>query len=177
MQQQPNFGTAPRRVPPSLQIVNFFNGFSQVGWLLFGFGMIFFWAFVLNADFSFVTFRGPHATVDGKVTSVEETGASVNRSQVQANHYEFSVAGYRLTGVSYSTGQSVSPGELVDDRIRTTEIPCARASPACAGPCSDRACTFVSIFPLIGLVFLVFATLSGSNATACCAKDSWPTAR
>jgi len=157
---QPNFGSAPRRVPPSLQIVNIFNVWAQAGWLIFGFGMIFFWAFVLNADFSFATFRGPYATADGKVTSVVETGASVNRSRVRANHYEFSVSGYRHEGVSYSTGSSVSPGETVmieyaDGNPSRSRIAGMRR--AMFGP----GVSFVTLFPFIGFVFLYFAMRSG----------------
>jgi hypothetical protein len=140
--------------------VNFFNVFAQVGWLIFGFGMIFFWAFVLNADFSFATFRGPYATTEGKVTSVQSTGASVNRSRVHANHYEYSVAGYLHQGVSYSSGTSVSQGESVmieyaDDNPDKSRIAGMRR--AMFGP----GVTFVSLFPFIGLVILIPATLHG----------------
>jgi hypothetical protein len=157
---QPNFGSPPRRVPLSLQIVNFFNGIAQIGWLIFGFGMIFFWAFVLNADFSFANFRGPYATAEGKVTSVESTGASVNHRRVQANHYEYSVAGYLHQGVSYSSGESVSPGESVmieydDGNPDKSRIAGMRR--AMFGP----GVTFVSLFPFIGLVILIPSTLYG----------------
>jgi Protein of unknown function (DUF3592) len=155
-----HFGSAPRRVPLSLQVVNFFNGFSQMGWLFFGFGMIFFWAFTSNADLSFLTFRGPHETVDGRVTKVEETGASVNEVQVRANHYEYSVAGNFLTGTSYSTGPSVATGEMVtieydqDDPARSRIEGMRRAM---FGP----GVLFVALFPLIGLVLLIPATITG----------------
>ena len=157
---QPHLAPAPRYVPLSLRIVNFFNVIAQIGWLVFGFGMIFFWGFVTNADFSFVNFRGPYGTVDGKVTRVEETGASVNRRRVHANHYEYSLDGNLLTGVSYSTGQDVSPGEAV-------EIEFAEGNPSRSRIAGQRRAmfgagvTFVSIFPLIGLAILVPATLSG----------------
>src|SRR5262245_20404942 len=80
----------PRRVPLSLALVNLFHGFAQIGWFIFGFGMIFAWAFVGNADFSSLTFRGEHPRATGHVTRVESTGSSENRRQVIANHYEFS---------------------------------------------------------------------------------------
>lgn len=157
---QPQLASAPRRVPLSLQIVNFFNGIAQIGWLIFGFGMIFFWAFVTNADFSFANFRGPYGTADGKVTSVKSTGASVNHRRVQANHYEYSVDGNFLIGVSYSTGESVSPGQSV-----TIEF--AQNKPSRSRIAGQRRAMFgagvmfVSLFPLIGLAILVPSTLSG----------------
>jgi hypothetical protein len=157
---QPHLGAAPRHVPLSLQIVNFFNGFAQAGWAIFGFGMIFFWAFVTNADFSFANFRGPYATAEGKVTRVEGTSASVNRREVQANHYEYSVAGNRHEGTSYTTGESVSAGESVmieydDDDPARSRIAGQRRAMFGAGV------MFVTIFPLIGLAFLIPSTLSG----------------
>jgi hypothetical protein len=147
-------------VPASLQVVNLFNGFSQVGWGIFGFGMIFFWAFVMNADLSFITFRGEHPTVDGKVTEVVETGASVNHSRVRANRYEYSVAGTRLTGTSYTTGSSVSQGDSVTveydaDAPARSRIEGMRR--ALFGP----GLTAVGILPLVGLLLLVPATLTG----------------
>ena len=155
-----HISSPPRRVPLSLQVVNFFNGFSQIGWLLFGFGMIFFWVFTLNADFSFATFRGPHETVSGRVTSVENTNASENDVQVQANHYEYAVAGNLMTGTSYSTGASATPGDTVtieydeDDPARSRIEGMRRAI---FGP----AVAFVNIFPFVGLVLLIPATITG----------------
>jgi hypothetical protein len=155
-----HIGNAPRRVPLSLQIVNLFNGFAQAGWLVFGFGMIFFWFFAFNADFSFVTFRGPYATAQGKVTKVETTHASENDVQVEANHYEFSVAGSTHTGASYSTGKSVAEGENVtveydqDDPSRSRIEGLRRAI---FGP----AVALVTLFPAIGLAFLVPSIVTG----------------
>jgi Protein of unknown function (DUF3592) len=151
---------APRRVPLSLQIANFFNGIAQAGWFVFGFGMIFAWVFIGNADFSFVTFRGPHATTQGRVTQVEETGASENDVQVRRNHYEFSVAGMTHTGASYSTGASVATGESVtveydeDDPAQSRIEGLRRAT---FGPWL----AFVGIFPLVGVGMFVPAILRG----------------
>lgn len=153
-------GPAPRRVPLSLQVVNFFNGLSQAGWLVFGFGMVFFWVFTLNADFSFATFRGSIATADGKVTSVENTGASENEVAVKENHYEFSVAGRTYRGASYSTGDEVAPGEEVTVEYDENDPARSRIEGmrrALFGP----AVALVNIFPLIGLILLIPAMRTG----------------
>lgn len=157
---QTTLAPAPRRVPLSLQVVNFFNGFSQIGWIVFGFGMIFFWVFTPNADFSFATFRGSIATANGKVTDVESTGASENDVNVKANHYEFSVAGQKYRGTAYSTGDEVTPGEEVtveydEDDPERSRIEGMRR--AIFGP----AVALVNIFPLIGLGLLIPATRTG----------------
>jgi|SRR5215212_1584188 len=150
----------PRRVPLSLLLLNLFNGFAQVGWGVFGFGMIFAWIFIGNADFSAITFRGPHAQSHGRVTRVEETGASVNDRPVIANHYEFSVAGTRYSGKSFSTGGRKSEGDEVTieydenhpERSRIEGMRRAQFGPAVM---------LVSIFPAIGLLFVLFSTRSG----------------
>src|SRR5215218_5391795 len=83
-----HFAAPPRGVPPSLRVVNFFNGAAQLGWAVFGFGMIFFWGFGMNADFSFATFHVDGQT-RGRVTAVEDTHASENKRSVAANHYQY----------------------------------------------------------------------------------------
>ena len=155
-----HFTAPPRHVPLSLAVLNVFNGISQIGWFVFGFGMIFFWAFVGNADFSFVTFRGDIAEGVGKVTAVEATGASENDTQIMANHYEYSVAGQRFTGTSYTKGGGATAGEEV-------KIQYAAANPARSRIAGMRTgqfgpfVMFVTIFPLIGFVILYFAMKSG----------------
>ena len=154
----------PRHVPLSLALSNLFNGFAQIGWAVFGFGMIFAWVFIGNADFSFITFRGPHAEQTAKVTRVAATGASENDSAVIANHYEYYVAGVHYTGTSYSRGGSASEGERVtieydEDHPERSRISGMRR--AQFGP----AVMLVGIFPLIGFLFVLFATLSGLRRT------------
>jgi len=150
----------PRPVPLSLMLVNLFNLIAQIGWFVFGFGMIFAWAFAGNADFSSLTFRGEHARATGHVTSVENTGASENNSPVVAHHYEFSVDGTRFNGTSYTTGGSTSEGEEVTveydegnpERSRIEGMRRAQFGPMV---------TLVLIFPLIGVLLVAFATRSG----------------
>jgi hypothetical protein len=155
-----HLGSAPRRVPLSLRVANFFNGFSQVGWLFFGIGMIFLMVFGSLSDLSFLTFRGPHETTAGRVTKVEETGALENNVRVQANHYEYAVAGNLLTGTSYSTGTSVATGEMVtveydqDEPVRSRIEGMRRAE---FGP----GMLFVTIFPLVGLALLIPGLITG----------------
>lgn len=150
----------PRRVPLSLTIVNLFNVITQIGWFVFGFGMIFAWVFIGNADFSSITFRGTHPVARGKVTRISETGASIGHRPVIANHYEFSVAGTRYDGTSYSTGDAKSAGDEVkieydEGNPERSRIEGQRR--AQFGP----GLVFVGIFPLIGFLILAFATRSG----------------
>jgi len=156
-----NLPAPPRAVPLSLRVVNFFNGLAQLGWGLFGFGFLFFVMFGLNADFSFITFRNPEGRTTGRVTRVEDTRASENDSRIRASHYQYSVAGTSFEGKSYTTGSAPSAGDAVEveydeDRPERSRIIDMRRAMfgVWAAPVS-------AIFPLIGLILLVFGTRSG----------------
>ena len=156
------FAPPPRRVPFSLSIVSSLNVIAQIGWAVFGFGMIFFWGFVTNADFSFITFRGARANASGVVTRVVDTSASEGRRRIRANHYQYSVAGKSFDGTSYSNQSSLSPGESVDveymvDSPEQSRIAGQRRKMFGAGV------AFVTIFPLIGLALLAGAMRWGSR--------------
>lgn len=150
------FAPPPRRVPMSLIVTNLFNAFSQIGWAVLGFGGIFFWIFAMNADFSFVTFRGDMNRIAGEVLQIEKTnaseGGSKNRpgSPVFRTHYAYSVAGQRLTGTAYSTGNHPEVGQQVDveyikGKPAESRIEGMRRKMFGAGA------GFVVIFPLVGL--------------------------
>ena len=153
------FTPPPRRVPLSLRIVNFCNGAAQVGWGVFGFGMIFFWVFGTAADFSFLTFRGDGRVV-GRVTAIEATNASENEQRVMASHYEYSVAGRPFQGTSYTTAATPHEGaevtvEFDPDDPRRSRIAGMRRTEF--GP----AAMLVVIFPFVGLIILIFALRTG----------------
>ena len=151
-----HFATAPRHVPFSLRIINLFNLVGQVGWGLFAFGSIFFWTFVTNADFSGLTMRGALQRASARVTDVKATGASVNRQAVMANHYEFSVAGRQYHGISYGTSAPADVEvEFKDGDPETSRIVGMRRK--MFGP----GVSFVTIFPLIGLLIAIFAARYG----------------
>jgi len=151
----------PRHVPLSLRVVNLFNGFTQFGWVFFGFGMIFFWVFAGNADMSWLTFRGPLARAVGRVTKVEDTNASQNGSRIQANHYEFSVAGTKVSGKSYGSGSnSVSTGDEVTIEYDEKHPERSRIEGDRLGMFSGWL-LFVTIFPLVGVAIIIPSFLSG----------------
>jgi hypothetical protein len=153
----------PRAVPACVSLTVLFGGaLQQVGWLLFGFGMIFFYAFVLQADWS-----GPLLAVmetrraTGLVTSVEGTNASENDSPVYAVHYRFIAAdGTKVEATAYSTGYYPDAGQ----RLSVTYM---RSQPTVARVEGMRRTTFgplaaiAGIFPLIGAVMILFGLREG----------------
>lgn len=154
------FTPPPRRVPLSLVLTNLFGPFAQVGWLVFGFGMVFVWAFVANADYSFVTFRGDVMRAVGRVTRTRETDSSENRQRIVANYYQYSVAGRTFEGISYSKGQSVSTGEQVNVEYKPDAPERSRIQGMRVAPFS-AVVTLVLLFPLIGLAFIIGSTKGG----------------
>jgi hypothetical protein len=152
----------PRRVPLSLRVVNFFNAGAQVGWAVFGFGMIFFWAFTWNADYSFVNFRGSHSKVLGRVTGVEDTRASENKQHIHAHHYEYSVLGVPYEGTSWTKEGQLSPGSVVDVEYDEGDPKRSRIAGMRRGMFSPGV-LFVVIFPAIGLALLIVFTRIGTK--------------
>ncbi|HEU4522740.1 MAG TPA: DUF3592 domain-containing protein [Thermoanaerobaculia bacterium] len=139
----------PRNLPITLRIANLYNLVTLIGFAVLGFGMIFVFTFVANADLSFVTLRGELERVAGRVTRVEETSASENETRVIANHYEYSVAGRPFQGVAYATGQRLSVGETVDVEYKPADPKLSRV-PGMRRAMFSPFVLFVAIFPLIG---------------------------
>ena len=168
MHQSGRFAPPPRRVPLSLTVANFFNGGTQIGWFLFGFGMIFVWAFVMNGDYSFATFRGPFGRAYGVVTRIVKTNASEGGGKhsrgtpIYENHYVYSVAGQGFSGISYSTGERVQMGDRVEIEFQEGQPDRSRIAGmrrSMFGP----FVLFVLIFPTVGLILILVFTRTGTK--------------
>ena len=131
------------------------TGMGQLGWLLLGFGGIFFWGFAMNADLSALHFRGEIVTVEGVATNLYGTGASVNDNEVFENHFRFTTPeGTEFESFSYTTGGGMEAGETV--RI---EYPAGKPGYSrivgmrrqLFGP----AVLLVTLLPAVGLIFLL----------------------
>lgn len=177
-------GPPPRDVPLLLRLQLTFGGpLNQAGWGLFGFGMIFFWGFVMNCEFiSWFTFSGEKATTQAVVTGSSETSMSENHRRIHAIEYWYpsvNVAeghegpvvlpksadeiaqGHR--GRSYSTVQSLPAGTqvTVEYLLRDPSISCIQGM-RCRG--FGAAVAFVVLFPFVGLCLLVPGFLRGRKA-------------
>ena len=175
--------TPPRHVPVTLRIANLYNMITLIGFAVLGFGMIFVFTFAANADLSFMTMRGELQRATGRVTRVEPTGASENKTPVIASHYQYSVAGRPFEGVAYATGQSRTVGETVEVEFTPADPEVSRI-PGMRRGMFGPFVLFVAIFPLIGLAVVLAGLSSGrkrnhllqyglvSNGTL---KDKYPT--
>jgi hypothetical protein len=137
--QYSNLAGPPRSVPLLVRLRVLFGGFdSQFGWACFGFGLIFVWAFTVNADLtSWYRFRGQLDTAQGKVLYCKESRFSQGESErrlksIYAIHYSYvGPNGTEYKGVSYITDKQFERGRKV-----TIEHPKGKptfdASRACA---------------------------------------------
>lgn len=150
---------APRPLPLTMRLSNWFNVATQVALVWTLFSTPFFWLFCGNADLSGLTMRDAAAT-NGKVSEVRETGASENESTIYEIHYRYSVDGERYSGISYVTGSAPSPDAVVtvlydEDDPGRSKIEGLRRK--MFGP----AVLFVTIFPAIGVIGLWFTVKWG----------------
>jgi len=151
-----------RSIPFSIKLSNLFGGFlNQFGWLFFGFGMIFVWAFGSNADLSFIHFHGEVVTVQGTAVGAAETSTYINEEMVLETFYKFTdQQGDEWEGSSFAAGSYYNAGDPV-----TIEYPLGRPylsrikgmRSSIMGPWI----LLITIFPAIGLVFVFFGIRLG----------------
>ncbi len=157
----------PRAVPACVWATVLFGGaLQQIGWLLLGFGMIFFYAFGLQADIS-----GPllavmdTAQASGVVTSVEGTNASENDAPVYAVQYRFVAAnGTKVEATAYSTGYYPDEGQRVTVEYLRGRPQVARVE-GMRRSVFGAAALIVTIFPLIGAGITFFGLREGIRAS------------
>ncbi len=138
------------------RLVVLFSGFeAQFGWLFFGFGMIFVWVFGVFAPLKqgIVNYDGE---TTGVISGIAATNSSVNDRTVMRYTFSYEVNGRTYTAESFTEdllGEALTPVTVEystsdPDRARikgtrTTEFP--------------WMVMFVLIFPVIGLIFMVYS--------------------
>ncbi len=156
----------PREISFILKIQILFGGFmNQFGWFFFGFGMIFFWVFVMNADLtSWYKFSSSAEIAKGSVVYCNETGMEENESDVYEIAYKFTGPdGNIYEDRSYSTGRSYNEGKTV-----TIEYPPGNPSISRIKGLRREAfgpmVLFVVIFPFLGICFVIGGIRKGIKA-------------
>ncbi len=161
-----NFNSpAPRKVPFSVRLRVLFGGFNnQIGWIFFGFGMIFVWIFALHADLaSIFLFRLETRTTVGVVESVQSTNATENDVQVyEVKYIYFDDLGKQYSDSSYTTGY---PG--VEARVNVEYVVALPSISRIEGMRREifgPGAVLAIIFPIVGLGFLTFGIRYGLKA-------------
>jgi len=158
-----------RSIPLPVLVRVLFGGMvSQMGWLFLGFGLIFVWVFAIHVDFSGLL-RPITRQVEtrGQVIAIEDThlseGGDDDTSGTPIIRIAYAFAGpggRRLEGASYSLGTDVQLGDLV-------RVEYAAANPENSHILGMRqaplppAGLFVVVFPLIGLIMVVYSLMEG----------------
>jgi hypothetical protein len=140
---------------------------SQVGWLIFGFGSIFFWMFAWKADLSGWRFFAKTGRVSAEVVDCRDTKYYIGGSRgsrgtpVYANRYQYLVKGEPLTGVSYATGECVSSGSRVMVEYLLAQPNYSRIIGMRHGLLSPWALLAI-VFPAAGLASVIAGLRSGA---------------
>lgn len=147
----------PRAVPPAVAIRVLFSGaILQAGWLIVGFGMVFAWLFVGNAEIAWLPRAGTLGEVDAQVVESFDTGASTNNQTVYGARYAFELGGRRFEGTSYASGRQMSVGDAVRVEYSVADPELSRIRDmrsAIFGP----AVLMVLLFPGIGVALIAFS--------------------
>ncbi|MHC4284259.1 MAG: DUF3592 domain-containing protein, partial [Planctomycetota bacterium] len=180
-----NLAGPPRNVPLSVRLRILLGGFlNQFGWIFFGFGLVFVWAFTLNADLtSWYRFRAPLDTTQGEAIDCKKTlfseGGSKHRkgTPVYAIHYAFTTAdGTEYKGLSYITGKQFEQGQKV-----TVEYPQGKPQTSRIKGMRQKPVGFFGIFPvvfpMIGLLFIIRGIKKGIKANRLLALGEQTTGR
>jgi hypothetical protein len=155
----------PRDVPFPVRTQAALGDFStQFGCLFFGFGMIFVWVFGLFSIVSLAHFWfGDLETATGTVADVRATNASENETPVYATQYLYRVEQLEeeFRGESYTTGSRFAVGDTVTVEYVANKPEYSRIQNTRITQMSWWVACLVSIFPLIGLVFVVSGIKNG----------------
>jgi len=157
---------APRPVGLTLTVRVIFGGvFSQLGWIFLGFGLVFVAAFRPGAGMAAVAhFRGDLADGQGTVTRWRKLNFSINDQPVYETSYDFDLGdGHRYAGASYETGSHRARGDVVAVQYRADDPTVSRIQGMRSTP-GGLGVSFVYVFPLIGLVFVLFSIHRGLRA-------------
>ena len=142
----------------------FGGGMNQVGWFIFGFGMIFFWAFASRADISgLYKFAGEVKQTEGVIVSNEKTNIKVQNIQIVGNRFKFSLNGESFEGISYAAGDMREVGSKASLEYPAGDPASARIVGMRAAPMSPYV-ALISLISLAGLTLIFFGVRSGLKA-------------
>lgn len=146
----------PRRfnLPTKLAII-FGGTLQQMGWAFGGFGMIFFWVFVMNSEARYLlAFDGEWVAADGIINNISTTNSEVNDRVIFAYDFTYNVKGRVLEGTSYgpsSREYEVNSPVAVEYKSRNPKRVRINKMSSSIFP---LGVIFVCIFPIIGFSFV-----------------------
>jgi hypothetical protein len=155
-----NLTGPPRHVPVWVRLRLLFGGFSnQFGWLLFGFGLTFIWAFGASVALkNYAFFRGELAEAPGSITTLVDARLSINNRRVFEFHYRYEVTGKTYRGYTRGYEGAHQPGEHVIIEHRPDHPQRSRVRGLTT---AGNGSFLMLVFPITGLVFVAFGVRKG----------------
>ncbi len=143
---------APRHIDLLSRLMILFGGtVQQMGWVFGGFGMIFFWVFVLNSEARFLlAFDGKWLDANGILTEVYATNSEVNDRPVYAYRFTYNVDGHIMEGESFGTFREQYEANLPVPVQYKSRNPQRARIEGMSSSMLPVWTIFVCIFPLIG---------------------------
>lgn len=156
----------PRKVPRSTVMVLLFGGLTnQIGWPIFGLGMVFFWFFSLQSDLVFLwRHQQEKGQAQGKVTEVVPTGAVVNGVPQLKVSYAFWTSQGLFDGVAYTRDKTFKEGNFIYVRYNPQKPYENRGEGLQAAPYGLASGALPLIVPFAGLM-LIFVGFRGGLRT------------
>lgn len=149
----------PRTISVGLKIKIFFsNPFAVMGVVFFLFGSIFPIVFGSMADFrSTFSFSNSDPLVKGVIVAIEKTNNKVNKRNVLDYTYQYNVNGKSYTNHSFSTLSDRNEHDTVNVQYLIGEPTVSKIQDMRAAPFGFFIIPLTCIFPILGLIFLVFS--------------------
>lgn len=167
-----NFDNKPklREQPPrhlnKFTKITLINGgiFTQMSWGLVGFGMIFFWTFVLQSEAKYLlSFDGNWEETSGVVEEIKKTGAEENNRRIYQYIFTYNAGGQSLSNSSYSSSNNnIRMHDVVTINYKSGNHQRAKIE----GMTSEMFSTWivlVMIFPILGFLLLIGTLYSGKQ--------------
>lgn len=146
----------PRHLSPLSRLTILSGGiFSQVGWAVFGFGMFFFWLFVMNSEWAKSSSWGTLEPHTGRVTSVSPTSLLENKQPVYEYGYTYTVDGNTYEGESYLSEKSFHEGQEVTILYRPGKPSVSRIEGTRSAPFNKWVISLL-LLPLVGLALILY---------------------
>lgn len=147
----------PRYINIFTKLTVLFGGLlQQMGWGMFGFGMIFFWVFVMNSEARYLlAFDGKWTDTQGTLVSVGGTNSSVNDQPIYAYKFKY-MAGYEeREAISYDYFHpEMQAGNFVRVQYKSGNAKRARIE-GMSSSTFPTVVVVVVIFPLIGFFMIL----------------------
>lgn len=166
---------APREVPFTTSLRILFGGFTnQIGWPIFGLGMVFFWVFSLDSDLmNLGKFSGNLETTNGQIIAVIKTGAIVNGKDVEEYLFEYKTQHGNFKGRSFSKEIQFRKGNNVTVEYAEKNHIDSRIKGLRAAEYGLAAGVLPLVVPLLGLVMVFIGFTGGMHTKRLLVQGYW----